>query len=66
MNISIDNNEQLIITKEIGIESLTTNDIIEITGNQQFKYKGRIDNIVNSGGLKIHIEDIENTIQKLR
>ena len=65
VKISINNNEQLIIkSKEIGIESLTTNDIIEITGNQQFKHKGRIDNIVNSGGLKIHIEEIENTIQK--
>ncbi|MEC8004906.1 MAG: hypothetical protein VX134_03755, partial [Bacteroidota bacterium] len=34
------------------------------TENQLFKYIGRRDNIINSGGLKIHCELIEKTLSQ--
>jgi len=44
-----------------------TNDWVEIIDEKQFKWLGRADNIVNSGGLKINIEELErfiNTVLK--
>ena len=52
-HVQISNNKkkQLVISsKKLGIESITTNDIVEITENQTFKFIGRTDNIINSGG----------------
>ncbi len=42
-----------------------TNDIAEILPNGKFRIKGRIDNIVNSGGIKISPEEIENQISEI-
>ena len=65
VQISNNNEKQLVISsKKLGIQSITTNDIVEITGNHLFKYIGRRDNIINSGGLKIHCELIENTLSQ--
>ena len=63
VQISNNNENRLVIkSKKIGIESLTTNDIVEIVGNQLFKYIGRMGNVINSGGLKIHSEQVEKTL----
>ena len=66
-HVKISNNKknQLVISsKKLGIKSITTNDIVEITENQVFKLIGRMDNIINSGGLKIHSEQIEKTVSQ--
>tara|TARA_Y100000385_G_C13061486_1_gene624606 strand:- start:623 stop:1672 length:1050 start_codon:yes stop_codon:yes gene_type:complete len=56
---------QLIINSEyLNIESLTTNDLSKVSGNKEFTIFGRLDNIINSGGLKIPSLDIENQIKK--
>ncbi len=41
---------------------LETNDLVEFLPTNQFKVIGRIDNVINSGGLKIQIEEIENML----
>ncbi len=46
----------------LGIEQLITNDIVEIDGSQKFKWLGRSDFVVNSGGIKLHPEQIESTL----
>ena len=46
-------------------ERLMTRDIVEMEedrGLPRFKVLGRIDNIINSGGVKIHIEQVEKTL----
>lgn len=40
-------------------ETLRTNDLVELKGNHQFRFLGRIDNVINSGGLKIRPEELE-------
>lgn len=40
-------------------EELTTNDIAEINAHGQFRILGRKDNTINSGGVKIQIEQVE-------
>ena len=63
VQISTNKNNNLTIKSEkLGINSITTNDIVEITGNQLFKWIGRSDNIINSGGVKISPESIENIL----
>jgi o-succinylbenzoate---CoA ligase len=44
-------------------EKITTHDIVELYPNG-FKWLGRKDNVINSGGIKISPEEIEKKIQK--
>ncbi len=43
-------------------EEVISNDIVELLNDQQFYWKGRKDNIVNSGGIKLNVESIENVL----
>lgn len=44
---------------EVCAEELTTNDIAEINEKGEFRILGRKGNIINSGGIKIQIEQVE-------
>tara|TARA_Y100000385_G_scaffold182253_1_gene188237 strand:- start:1722 stop:2771 length:1050 start_codon:yes stop_codon:yes gene_type:complete len=66
VKISTNKSGVLIINStKLNIESLTTNDLVQLTGNEQFKYIGRSDNIINSGGIKVHPETLEKEIEKI-
>lgn len=57
---------QLIIHyPEIGIERIKTNDTIQLIDSKHFKWIGRTDFIINSGGIKINPENVENSISHL-
>ncbi len=43
---------------------LTTNDLVELKNEKQFKFLGRADNIINSGGAKIFPEELETVVKK--
>jgi O-succinylbenzoic acid--CoA ligase len=43
---------------------IETNDIVEIQNQNTFKWLGRLDNVINSGGIKISPEIIEQKIEK--
>jgi O-succinylbenzoic acid--CoA ligase len=43
-------------------ETLVTNDIVELLDGKRFKIKGRLDDIINSGGVKIHPQAIEEKL----
>jgi len=45
-------------------EILQTNDLVELKESYQFKFLGRIDNVINSGGLKIRPEELENLLKR--
>jgi O-succinylbenzoic acid--CoA ligase len=47
----------------LGIQGLETNDQVELLSATSFNMLGRIDNIINSGGIKINPEVIENRLQ---
>jgi o-succinylbenzoate---CoA ligase len=44
---------------------LATNDLVELLGPTKFRWIGRFDNVINSGGIKIMIEELENKIEKI-
>ena len=46
-------------------ETLITNDIVEFIGTNQFIWKGRYDNVIISGGIKLMPENIELKLQSL-
>ena len=44
-------------------ERLLTHDVVEMEpGSQRFKVLGRLDNVINTGGVKIHIEQVEQAL----
>lgn len=63
VKISVDNRSCLIINApKLNSEELVTNDVIEIISETKFIWKGRIDNVVNSGGIKLFPEQIEEKL----
>ncbi len=42
--------------------AITTNDLVEITSDNEFQWLGRWDNIINTGGIKIIPEKLETAI----
>jgi len=44
---------------------LNTNDIVEFSPENKFLVKGRIDNVINSGGLKIQLEELEKAFEEI-
>lgn len=43
---------------------LVTNDVVAIHSDTEFSWIGRYDNIINSGGIKVHPEQLETKLQK--
>lgn len=66
ISISMDERNCLVIDAPlINKEKIITNDLVEIIADNKFVLKGRIDNVINSGGIKISPEIIENKLKKL-
>lgn len=66
-NVSISLDERgclTIFAPDVNAEVLVTNDLVEIKNNKQFKFLGRIDNVINSGGAKIFPEKLEALVKK--
>ena len=72
VEISVDERNCLkIFAPKLNPEILQTNDIVELMhfdstqcDNKQFKFLGRFDNVINSGGVKIFAEGLENLVKK--
>ena len=47
------------------VKNLKTNDKVEILDKKTFRLLGRIDNMINSGGIKIHAEQIERVLARV-
>ncbi len=50
----------------VAAERLVTNDIVVFNEKGQFRIKGRKDNVINSGGVKLQIEELEAKIKALQ
>ncbi|UWX60511.1 AMP-binding protein [Chryseobacterium oranimense] len=65
VSISVDKRGCLrIFAPNVNAEVLQTNDLVEIKNEKQFKFLGRIDNVINSGGAKIFPEMLEALVKK--
>lgn len=64
IKISLDDRGCLVIDFERG-ENVVTNDLAEINSESGFKILGRYDNVIVTGGKKVHPEDVERRIASL-
>lgn len=65
VEISLDKRGCLqIFAPNLNSETLLTNDLVEIKNGKEFRFLGRIDNVINSAGLKIYPEQLENLVKK--
>ena len=63
IKINVDERNCLIIdAPAISQELIVTNDLVELVGENQFVFLGRMDNIINSGGIKLIPEKIEDKL----
>jgi o-succinylbenzoate---CoA ligase len=58
-----DHRDCLILTVPFLKEKIITNDLVELKGSGQFIWLGRWDNVLNSGGVKIIPERVEDQIR---
>lgn len=64
--ISIDDRGCLVIdAPEISDTKIITNDLVSVIAENQFKWLGRFDNIINSGGIKLIPEQIEEKLSPI-
>jgi O-succinylbenzoic acid--CoA ligase len=63
VNFSLNDNDCLQISApEIAKEPVETNDVVELVSPTSFKFLGRKDNIINTGGVKVHPESVEEKL----
>ena len=63
VSVSLTERGTLAITApNIGVKNLETNDLATITEDGRFRILGRADSVINSGGIKIQAEEIEQHI----
>lgn len=63
VTVSYDDRNCLVIhAPRISPEVIITNDIVELVNENQFIFLGRMDNVINSGGIKLIPEQIEQKL----
>ena len=63
IEISKDSRDCLIIdAKNISEDIIITNDVVKLHSPSTFEWLGRIDHVINSGGVKIHPEVVEDVL----
>ncbi|MDH7446504.1 AMP-binding protein [Aquimarina sp. 2201CG14-23] len=66
ITLGIDKRNCLIINApQLHKETIITNDVVELKTYKKFSWKGRYDNVINSGGVKLYPEEIEIKLQLL-
>jgi o-succinylbenzoate---CoA ligase len=59
MDLALDERGCLRIGGPVVSEPLQTNDVVELLAEGRFRWLGRADNIINSGGIKVQAERVE-------
>ena len=54
-----------ILCPHLSIGRIVTNDIVDLQDDTRFRWLGRYDNVINSGGIKLFPEDIEKLISSI-
>jgi O-succinylbenzoic acid--CoA ligase len=66
IEIDTDDRDCLTVKGSItGNKRIVTNDQVELLDSHRFHWKGRIDQVINTGGITIYIDDLETRIQDI-
>ncbi len=49
----------------VSVDPVVTNDLVKVVSHKRFHWLGRIDNVINSGGVKLYPEQIEKKLGSL-
>lgn len=60
-----DENRLIISSSKMSFDPLLTNDVVSLVDNHGFRWIGRYDNAIITGGVKVFAEEIENKIRPL-
>ncbi len=50
---------------KVSVNAVVTNDLVELISNIEFQWLGRFDNVINSGGIKLIPEQIEEKLAEI-
>ncbi|APZ47505.1 O-succinylbenzoic acid--CoA ligase [Polaribacter reichenbachii] len=67
-NVTIYRDERnclVIEAPKVSEEIIFTNDVVQLISDKHFNWLGRFDNVINSGGVKLHLEKIEEKLSKI-
>ena len=63
VTVSKDKRSCLVIhAPKISDVNIITNDVVQVVSKTEFNWKGRLDHVINSGGVKLHPEEIEQKL----
>lgn len=66
VRFSLDNRGCLVISApHLSEVDVVTNDVAELISDFSFVWKGRFDNVINTGGVKVHPEMVEDSLRGL-
>jgi len=66
VHFSVDERGCLIVdVPHLSVGRVVTNDVVQLIDDGHFIWKGRFDNVINSGGIKIHPEQLEAEIARI-
>jgi O-succinylbenzoic acid--CoA ligase len=66
VSFKLDSRKCLVINaKSISDVDIVTNDIVELKNDKEFIWLGRLDNVINTGGVKINPEIVEEKISSI-
>ncbi|TRX35010.1 AMP-binding protein [Flavobacterium sp. ZT3R18] len=66
VTVSVNENQCLVVlAKNISSEKIATNDVVDLISDTQFVWLGRFDTVINSGGIKLIPEQIEDKLSRL-
>ena len=65
ISFEVDSRECLVINApQFSFQRLVTNDIVNLVDTRSFFWRGRFDNVINTGGIKIFPEELEREISQ--
>lgn len=64
--VNLDSEDDCLVVSDskLGIQQMKTNDIVRFHSPNRFEWLGRADFVINSGGIKIHPEALEQTVDQ--
>ncbi len=66
VKFTLDDRSCLVIdAPHIGVKNLVTRDVVELISKSEFRWLGRLDHVVNSGGIKLYPELLERELGDL-
>lgn len=64
VSVELDDRGCLVLHVPYLPDPIITNDVAEVISQNRFRWKGRFDNIINTGGIKVSPEKIETAVQQ--